>query len=123
MQAAADSVSQDNGKNFNELSITLAQKVFATQVYKDAPANVQQAMMRTLGNDVLVKKKKDQFIGMYMSQGENFLSALASLWAQYSVEPYLVECGYMKYSGWQFAGAAIQFISPQNSGESAAPAS
>jgi len=99
MQAAADSVSQDNGKNFNELSITLAQKVFATQVYKDAPANVQQAMMRTLGNDVLVKKKKDQFIGMYMSQGENFLSALASLWAQYSVEPYLVECGYMKYSG------------------------
>jgi len=98
MEAAAAAVGKDTGKNFNELSITLAQKVLNTDIYKQAKPQVQEAMRYSLGNEVLLKEKKDQFVALYMNQGENFLSALSALWAQYSVEPYIVKCGYMRFS-------------------------
>lgn len=98
MNAAVEAVGKDTGKNFNELSITLAQKVMNTDIYKQAKPQVQEAMRYSLGNEVLLKEKKDQFVALYMNQGENFLSALSALWAQHSVEPYFIKCGYMKFS-------------------------
>jgi len=98
MDAAVEAVGKDTGKNFNELSITLAQKVMNTEIYKQAKPQVQEAMRYSLGNEVLLKEKKDQFVALYMNKGENFLSALSVLWAQHSVEPYFIKCGYMKFS-------------------------
>ncbi|MEA9392148.1 hypothetical protein SJI19_16615 [Acerihabitans sp. TG2] len=99
-QAAADAVMQfeGDGKNYNELSIALTQNVFASQIYKSAPDNVQDAMRQALANDVLVKDKQSALVDMYIKKGENFLPTLAALWAYYSVEPYLIKCGYMKFS-------------------------
>lgn len=98
MNAAIEAVGKDTGKNFNELSITLAQQVMNTDVYKQAKPQVQEAMRYSLGNEVLLKEQKDHFVALYMNQGENFLSALSALWAQHSVEPYIIKCGYMKFT-------------------------
>jgi len=98
LQAALDSVEHDVGKQASTQWDNISSTVYNNENYKSAPEEVKKTMKDTLENVILSKKIKNDFIDDYIAHGQKDREILAALWAQHSVEPYLIKCGYMKYN-------------------------
>ncbi|KTS25339.1 hypothetical protein [Pantoea stewartii] len=98
IQAASDAVIFDAFGHPEKMK-ALSDTVFSSQIFKAAPDDVRKAMKDTLEEVILSKDKKDKLLKAYSGDSQHDRNVLSSVWAYYSVEPYLIRCAYMKFAG------------------------